>query len=208
MSVARSAFQPRRAHESTSSAHPVRGPTRQQGAEPNCQAYFPQLLTPFPSRHYSCSQPPGCSSSRTSTTSLTPSIRSLLSLATSSGGNQQSDAVAGGQGGTAGDVAQPAAPAPMLAAERGPCMRPTSGPAARPARSPLRAPASQRAANAARSGVSARARLAQRGGHGALLGAILWQHLGPSRSCRVALLVAARWSLMLRHLDPPLLPRL
>jgi hypothetical protein len=139
MSVARSAFQPRRAHGSTSSAHPVRGPTRQQGVEPTCQAYFPQLPTPFPSRHYSCSQPPGCSSSRTSTTSSTPSICSLLSLATSSGGNQQSDAVAGGQGATAGDVAQPAASVPMLAVERGPCTRPTSCPAVQPARSPLRA---------------------------------------------------------------------
>jgi hypothetical protein len=53
MSVARSAFQPRRAHGSTGSAHPVRGPTRQQGARPSCQAYFPQLPPPFPSRHYS-----------------------------------------------------------------------------------------------------------------------------------------------------------
>jgi hypothetical protein len=54
MSMARSAFQPHRAHGSTGSAHPVRGPTRQQGAGPTCQAYFPQLPTPFPCRHYSC----------------------------------------------------------------------------------------------------------------------------------------------------------
>jgi|UPI000221250D hypothetical protein len=54
MSVARSAFQPRRVHGSMGSVHPVRGPTRQQGAGPTYQAYFPQLPTPFPSLHYSC----------------------------------------------------------------------------------------------------------------------------------------------------------
>ena len=140
MSVARSAFQPRRAHGSTSSGHPVHGPTRQQGAGPTCQTYFPQLPTPFPSRHYSCFPAARVFPFTYVLDIFNPKrICSLLSLATSSGGNQQSDAVAGGQGATAGDVAQPAASVPMLAVERGPCTRPTPCPAVQPARSPLRA---------------------------------------------------------------------
>jgi hypothetical protein len=107
MSVARSAFQPRRAHGSTSSGHPVHGSTR---AGPTCQTYFPQLPTPFPSRHYSCFPAARLFLFTYVHDFFNPKrICSMLSLATNSSGNQQPGAVAGGQGVAAGGAAQPAA---------------------------------------------------------------------------------------------------
>jgi hypothetical protein len=197
-----------------SSAHPVRGPTRQQGAGPTCQAYFPQLSTPFPSRHYSCF--------------LAARLFLFTHVHDFFNPKHPFPALLGNQQRRQPAAAATSSPArwPVARARR-PAMRPSQlplPPCSRPSVAPARgrsralqcgphvlpcAPASQRAANVARSGVSARVRggfdaargsqrtrqpaqLAQHGGHGALLGAIPWQHLGPSRSHRVALLVAAR----------------